>query len=87
MVLETRLLWSLCIGLLCRFHTEARHVQFDDHAVMHEAVDRCGGRQRVLEDLVPFAEGKVARQKHAPAFAEIQRGQASLIQDRLIKET
>lgn len=62
------LLRRLGFGLLCRFHTETRHVQFDDHAVMHEAIDRCCGRHRILEDLVPFAESEIARQQHASAF-------------------
>ena len=48
------LLRSLCLALLCRFHTEARHVEFDDHAVMHEAVDRGGRCHGVFEDGLPF---------------------------------
>ena len=66
MVLETQLTRSLCFGLLCRLHTEAGNVQFDDHAVMHEAIDGRGCGHLVLEHLVPFAEGKVACQQHAP---------------------
>ena len=68
MVFETLLLWSRGFGLLCGFHAEARHVQFDDHAVMHQAIDGCCCGHRILEDLVPFAESKIARQQHAPAF-------------------
>lgn len=35
---------------------------------MHQTVD--GGRRghRILEDLLPLAEGQVARQQHAPSF-------------------
>ena len=52
---------------------EAGHVQFDDHAVMHEAIDgRCRGHC-ILEDLVPFAEGKVVRQQHAPSFVAFRQ--------------
>ena len=39
MILGIRYLWRRCFALPCRFHTEARHVQFDDHAVMHKAID------------------------------------------------
>ena len=40
---------------------------------MHEAIDgRCCGH-RILEDLVPFAEGKVARQQHAPSFVAFRQ--------------
>lgn len=38
MVFGIRRLWRHCFALLCRFHTEAWHVQFYDHAVMHKAI-------------------------------------------------
>ena len=40
---------------------------------MHEAIDRCGGRHCILEDLVPFAEGEIARQQHTPAFVAFRK--------------
>ena len=46
--------------------SSVRH--FDDHAVMHQAVDRRCCRHRIFEDLVPFAERQVARQQNAPSF-------------------
>jgi hypothetical protein len=40
--------------LLGFLHPVARDVQFDYHAVMHQAVDRCRRHHRVFEDRFPF---------------------------------
>ena len=40
--------------LLGFLHPVARDVQFDDHAVMHQAVDRGRRHHRVFEDRFPF---------------------------------
>ena len=52
---------SLALGLTFRqlillgfLHPVARDVQFDDHAVMHQAVDRGRRHHRVFEDRFPF---------------------------------
>ena len=73
MELGVRLLRGLGFGLLCRFHSEAWHVQFDDHTVMDQSIDSCCCGHRILEDLIPFAESKVARQQYAPAFVAFRQ--------------
>ena len=40
--------------LLGVFHPVARDVQLDDHAMMHQSVDRCRRHHRVFEDRFPF---------------------------------
>lgn len=41
-------------GSLGRFESVAGDIQFDDHAVVHQTVDGCGGRHRILEDGGPL---------------------------------
>ncbi len=55
-------------GLLSLLRAVARHVQFQDHAVMYQTVDRRRRHHRVLEDRLPTRERQVARQHHAPAL-------------------
>ena len=38
------------------FQADAWDVQLQDHAVVHQPVNRCGRRHRVFEDLFPFRE-------------------------------
>jgi hypothetical protein len=61
LALESRRLSSLTVGLvfcllflLGVLHPVARDVQLDDHAMMHQSVDRRCRHHRVFEDRLPF---------------------------------
>jgi len=49
----------------------AADVQFQDHAVVDQAVDCSSGCHGVLEYLFPLAERQVARQQHAAPFVAL----------------
>lgn len=46
----------------------AAKVQFDDHTVVHQAVDGRRGGHGILEDLLPMRERQVAGQQDTAAF-------------------
>ena len=54
--------------LLGVLHPIARNVQFDDHAMMHQAVDRGRRHHCVFEDRFPFRERQIAGHQYAAAF-------------------
>jgi hypothetical protein len=47
-------------GLLRLFDSIAWDVQLEDHAMMHEAIDRGSRRHRIFEDALPFRKRQVA---------------------------
>ena len=59
------------LSILCFGETVTSDVQFQNHAVVNEAVDGGRGRHRVLEYLLPLRERKIARQEHATAFVTL----------------
>ena len=68
------------------FSSIAWHVQFYDYAVVNQPVNGSSCCHWILEDHLPFAEGQVAREEHAPAFMPMgqQRNRnASLTNDSL----
>ena len=52
---------------------DALVVELQNVGVMYETIDSGHGGERVLEDLVPFAEGEIARQQHTAAQAAHMR--------------
>jgi hypothetical protein len=70
-------LWLVCgqrrFFLLRDFHLVARQIQFQNHAVVNQAIDGRGGRHRSFEDSFPFAKDEIAGQEYAPAFIALSQ--------------
>lgn len=65
--------------MFCRFEAVAGHVEFEDDAVVDQAVDGGGRGHSILEDLLPFAERQVACQHHAASLVAFgQKGEQHL---------
>ena len=58
-------------GFLGLFDSIARDIQFEDHAMMHEAVNRRCCRHRIFEDALPLREGQVARDQNTAPFVPL----------------
>ena len=63
-----RLILTRLLGLL---GTITGDVQLQDHAVVHQPIDRRRGRHRVLEDRLPTRKRQVAGQHHAASFISL----------------
>ena len=50
------------------FKPVAGNIQFDDDAVMNQAVDSRGCSHRIFEDSFPFRKGKIAGQQDTPSL-------------------
>ena len=49
----------------------ARDVQFENDAVMHQAINGGGGRHWVFEDAFPFGKRQIAGDQHTAAFVAL----------------
>ena len=48
-------------------------VEFDDHGLVHDTVDRRSSGHRILEDLVPLREHEVAGDHHAATLLAVRQ--------------
>src|SRR4051812_12513662 len=55
-------------GLLGLLDSIARDVEFEDHAMMNQAIDRRRRGHRIFEDPLPFRERQVAGDEYAATF-------------------
>ncbi len=55
------------------FESIAGDVQFDDHRVMDQTIDRGSGRHRILENLLPFGKGEIRTDKDTAPFVALRK--------------
>ena len=55
------------------FHPEAGQIQLQDHAVVHQAVDRRRGGHGILEDPLPLREHQVRGDQHASMLVAMRQ--------------